>query len=780
MFQGINFHGGHKYGLVEDCEISFTGDDLYAHWPQSTFRPGFEKKHDPRDCSDHLIFRNNIGRYPRFGTTSSTYCGTDCSSHANPCFSLWSSGSNMAILDNHCEEADGPVGMHESYTNTKNIQAWCGPIAVDGNTYSNPGYCASKHCQPNGDDRICYSAGSWPKDGTLGSDPGCDDCGRNLPGCNKTAPLPSGFRDKLWQGGPRVAFPSTVLKGDDHVAPPSFTVSSPGVLLSSDAMAKAGYAGRADASLYAIKRESGYTFFVNSGPPGFAGPLGGPVQSVFTDGGSGRLEAVKSQNAFVIENYQCPEGFGPPCLLDGHPPKTPPRLNKRCTNEPSQRWQFNLTAEWTNVRSSVGGICMHGATGDGFHTLPTEQPACFAAHTVLGTVRGADLSSCGPTDPEIDPASCNENAWSFRRKSGGQGTLQSALVGRTSATAGSAQCLQVASDNSTLVIDDCRGTRRELFELSADGSIESALGGCLDIAPEHVVNAFGGNDTAHVGHWVSNVYDAGDDGILVFVHLELHADTEPAGAPPYFRQGLAHSADGGRTFQWCGHIAQPAISFEHTMHGTKYGRPSWPTNMGLTNYIEKDGYFWIYYSDTNELVREGGHWKVENMSSQVGSAGNPDQGIAVVRAKISEVVAAAKQHKVVPFTKYYSGGWDEPAFVDGYGTSGGRFTPLNLPSQGYTHGDAAYVPAIKQWCIVTASGGRVQDTEQWMRSILIAFTPDGLTFSPWQRVWSDGLDGQNRTWQVCPACSLLPRLTCSGFFARCCVPCSPAVPRRGM
>ena len=79
--------------------------------------------------------------------------------------------------------------------------------------------------------------------------------------------------------------------------------------------------------------------------------------------------------------------------------------------------------------------------------------------------------------------------------------------------------------------------------------------------------------------------------------------------------------------------------------------------------------------------------------------------------------------------------------------SGGKFTPLNLPSQGYTHGDAAYVPAIKQWCIVTASGGRVQDTEQWMRSILIAFTPDGLTFSPWQRVWSDGLDGQNRTYQ---------------------------------
>ena len=25
---------GHKNALVEDCEISYTGDDLYAVWPQ--------------------------------------------------------------------------------------------------------------------------------------------------------------------------------------------------------------------------------------------------------------------------------------------------------------------------------------------------------------------------------------------------------------------------------------------------------------------------------------------------------------------------------------------------------------------------------------------------------------------------------------------------------------------------------------------------------------------------------------------------------------------------
>jgi hypothetical protein len=30
---GINFHGGHKYGLVEDCEISYTADDLCGCLP---------------------------------------------------------------------------------------------------------------------------------------------------------------------------------------------------------------------------------------------------------------------------------------------------------------------------------------------------------------------------------------------------------------------------------------------------------------------------------------------------------------------------------------------------------------------------------------------------------------------------------------------------------------------------------------------------------------------------------------------------------------------------
>ena len=233
---GINFHGGHKNALVEDCEISYTGDDLYAVWPQATFRPGFNTTHDPRDCSDNIIFRNNIGRAPRNGFAGPEYfCKGGCKKWSGDndggstngvhkgiiqstgtCFSLWGAGSNMAIVDNHCEETDVSVGFHPVYTNTRNLQMWCNAIAVDGNTYSNGGNCNTTGCQPNDDPTMCKTAGSWPTDGSGKWGPGTDRPGTigEDPGCNKSA-LPTGYRQGLWKGFPSVAFPQKG-EGDDE------------------------------------------------------------------------------------------------------------------------------------------------------------------------------------------------------------------------------------------------------------------------------------------------------------------------------------------------------------------------------------------------------------------------------------------------------------------------------------------------------------------------------------------------------------------------------------
>lgn len=116
------------------------------------------------------------------------------------------------------------------------------------------------------------------------------------------------------------------------------------------------------------------------------------------------------------------------------------------------------------------------------------------------------------------------------------------------------------------------------------------------------------------------------------------------------------------------------------------------------------GYFQVYYTDTKELLPGN---KIDNITVP-GSGGNPDQGVAVARAKIADVVAAAKKHTVVPFHKYFDGKWEEEGLAKGYNESAGDFTPLNLPVQHFMHGDAAYIPSIGQWAIVTPSGGFVR------------------------------------------------------------------------
>ena len=58
---GINFHGGHHDVLVEDCELSYTGDDPIGLWPVST-----DAKADRSvDCQRNIVIRNNTARWPR-------------------------------------------------------------------------------------------------------------------------------------------------------------------------------------------------------------------------------------------------------------------------------------------------------------------------------------------------------------------------------------------------------------------------------------------------------------------------------------------------------------------------------------------------------------------------------------------------------------------------------------------------------------------------------------------------------------------------------------------
>merc|ERR1711907_527809 len=94
------------------------------------------------------------------------------------------------------------------------------------------------------------------------------------------------------------------------------------------------------------------------------------------------------------------------------------------------------------------------------------------------------------------------------------------------------------------------------------------------------------------------------------------------------------------TFQWVGYIAAPSGPCGKTLKA-KCGA----ANMGLVNYIIKDGFMQIYFQDSTHPTKATG------ASAQVATA----------RANLTEVVAAARQLKVAPWFKYHSGAWSEPA-----------------------------------------------------------------------------------------------------------------------
>jgi len=218
------------------------------------------------------------------------------------------------------------------------------------------------------------------------------------------------------------------------------------------------------------------------------------------------------------------------------------------------------------------------------------------------------------------------------------------------------------------------------------------------------------------GPTLANVYlNPGNGHIIGFFHLEWTLKTKGG---TYFRLGLAISKDGGKSFNWCGYIIEPDLSYEtwfnHWRGRKKVGGHHAFSNIGLANYIIKDGYFYLYYADTRD---------------------KPDtsiQGTAVARAKVEDVLAAAENLQTAPWNKYYNGGWNESGMS-------GKFTPLNIEPIGFLHGDAAYNSYLNKYALVTRAGkvtgpnGIIGKSS----SILISFSKDGINWSDWQIIHKD-------------------------------------------
>jgi hypothetical protein len=220
-------------------------------------------------------------------------------------------------------------------------------------------------------------------------------------------------------------------------------------------------------------------------------------------------------------------------------------------------------------------------------------------------------------------------------------------------------------------------------------------------------------DRDYAGNWAwfAHVVDLHNGHVLAFLHTEerpyartTSTDQSRLKSGVYFRLGLALSRDGGRHWQWLGYIMEPNVSYRDWYMGAKGN-----LNIGYANTITKDGWFQVYYRDNTVVGNE------------------LKDGVAVMRARIDEVVAAAETGKITPWHKYHDGRWEEPAL-------GGRFTPLNIPTRGLMHGNASYNTYLKKYLIVTR-GHKWEDVTR--SEIQLTTSDDGLTWSDWQILFQD-------------------------------------------
>ena len=112
-------------------------------------------------------------------------------------------------------------------------------------------------------------------------------------------------------------------------------------------------------------------------------------------------------------------------------------------------------------------------------------------------------------------------------------------------------------------------------------------------------------------------------------------------------------------------------------------------------YILKDGFFYVYFNEFSPALI------------------SPHAGVA--RAKIIDVIAAARQGKSVVWKKYTNEIWDQ----DGLTGEGSNFMS-NLEVLFNMHSKATYIPSIKKYMMITFSNGKAKN------DIYLLLSDDGL------------------------------------------------------
>ena len=179
-------------------------------------------------------------------------------------------------------------------------------------------------------------------------------------------------------------------------------------------------------------------------------------------------------------------------------------------------------------------------------------------------------------------------------------------------------------------------------------------------------------DGSRPAYWIVNLYQA-PTGLLALIHVEMPVvrDGYHTG---HTRIGLAWSADEGQHFSYLGDILAPS------------GDPD-DFNIQGGPYLIKDGYFYLFYSD--------------KCGEQLKNA------VAVARAPLADVIAAAQHSGVTTWEKYSDGQWS------GSGVAG-TCTGIDIHPQGITHTSAAYSSYThKYYLLLSRSNAHQQDS--WIK-----------------------------------------------------------------
>jgi Ricin-type beta-trefoil lectin domain-like len=153
--------------------------------------------------------------------------------------------------------------------------------------------------------------------------------------------------------------------------------------------------------------------------------------------------------------------------------------------------------------------------------------------------------------------------------------------------------------------------------------------------------------------WIISLYNH-PDGVLAFLHIESAGSNGHKG-----RIALAWSTDNGNTFKWLGNIVIP------------YGDPDLANGFLIgCPYLVKDGNFYVYYNESSSAI------------------GN----VNVARASVTDVINAAKNGTVTPWTKYYNGGFSENGLY-------GNTSPIS--ATGITHTNACHSTYNNKYYLTT-------------------------------------------------------------------------------